>query len=230
MYGAGLSQLLPLLAALLTRSLRVPTRRWVVVWSTLLAIQDSGALLLASRGISNLWIGHLGAPVNGAVALWMLSLWHPTSTGRTALRVTLPVFVAVSVALRVWVDDPTWFSLFAAPFDAMVVLLAAVWTFVALSLRATAFLPSFAWFWILPGLMVHVGIGTAIQAVIWYLYEAGRTDLIRATVDLWSGLDIVAFVVIAGGMLCRLPPMRSGGSSPPPSSRSASSWAGSPSP
>jgi hypothetical protein len=144
--------------------------------------------------------------VTGAAALWMLSLWHAPGTGRLALRVAIPIFVGVSAALSLLVDDPTTFSLFAAPFHALVLLLAAVWTFVSRSLREQRRLVSSDWFWILTGLMLYTGISTAIQAVVGVLFEAGRLDLISAIFQLKAGLTILAFVAIAGGMLRPLVP------------------------
>jgi hypothetical protein len=120
--------------------------------------------------------------------------------------------------------------MFAAPFHALVLLLAAMWTFVYRGFHDSGRLAAAGWFWILLGMMLYTGTSTALQAVAWYLYEAGRPDLIRAVFNLKAVADILAFAAIAGGMLCRLPPTPSGGSSSPPFWRSAFSSAGSPSP
>jgi hypothetical protein len=63
--------------------------------------------------------------------------------------------------------------------------------------------------------MLYNGSSIAIQAVIWYLYDAGRQDLMVEVFNLKAGATIVAFGAIAGEMLCPLPPTPSGwGSSP----------------
>lgn len=203
---AILVQILPPAVAPFARGALGPARRWVVLWCLLLVLQDAVGYGLASLHLRNLWLWHVGAPVTGAAALWMLSLWHEPGTGRLALRVAIPIFVGVSAALSLLVDDPTTFSLFAAPFHALVLLLAAVWTFVSRSLREQRRLVSCDWFWILTGLMLYTGISTAIQAVVGVLFEAGRLDLISAIFQLKAGLTILAFVAIAGGMLRPLVP------------------------
>jgi hypothetical protein len=210
MVAAAVSQLLPAVLAPVARGGLTPARRWAITWCLLLAMQDAIAYWLSSRNINNLWLGYVGAPLTGAVALWMLSLWHESRTGRLALQVAIPLFVAVSVALSVWVDNPTTFSLFAAPFHYLVLLLAALWTFVSRGLDQREGLATSDWFWILAGFMLYNGSSTAVQGVIWYLYEAGRQDLMVEVFNLKAGASIVAFVAIAGGMLCPLPPTRSG--------------------
>jgi hypothetical protein len=223
MHLAAAAQLLPPVAGALARGVRTPGRRWAVVWCLLLALQDAVSLVLASANLRNLWLGHVGAPLTGAVALWMLSHWHDAGIGRLALRVAIPIFVVVSVALSALVDDPTTFSLFAAPFHALVLLMAALATFVARSLNERRRLVTCDWFWILAGLMLYAGANTAIQAVIWYLLQAGRQDLMVAVFNLRAAFMLLAFGAIAGGMLCPLPPMPSGSPSWPRSSASGSS-------
>jgi hypothetical protein len=230
MHLAAAAQFLPPVVGALARGLRTPGRRWTVVWCLLLGLQDAISLGLASANVHNLWLGHVGAPLTGAVALWMLSHWHDTGTGRLALRVAIPIFVVVSVALSVLVEDPTTFSLFAAPFHALVLLMAALATFVSRSLQERRRLAASDWFWILGGLMLYAGTNTAIQAVVSYLLTAGRQDLMLAVFDLRAAFMLLAFGAIAGGMLCPLPPTPSGSPSWPPSSASGSSWRGSRSP
>lgn len=222
-FAAAWAQLLPPLVAPIARRRLGPARRWVVVWCLLLALEDAVGYALGSAGIRNLWLGYVGAPVTGAVALWMVSQWHERRTGRLALRVAIPIFVAVSAALSVWVDDPATFSMFAAPFHYLILLLAALWTFLSRSLSDREGLATSDWFWILAGLMLYTGSSTAIQAVVWYLYDAGRQDLMQEVFALRAWAMIVAFIAIAGGMLCPLPPTLSGGRSSPPSSPSPSS-------
>jgi hypothetical protein len=223
MHLAAASQLLPPLAGLLSRHLTDRARALVAVWCLLLALQDTIALALASASVNNLWLGHVGAPLTGAVALWMLSHWQTRATARLALRLAVPLFVAASAGLSLSVDDPTTFSLFAAPFHSVVILLAALWTFVVRGMDAPARPAGADWFWVLLGVMIYTGTGTAMQAVIWFLYDAGRVDLMRAAFNLKASADIVAFLAVAGGMLCPLPPTPSGSSSSPRSSASGSS-------
>ncbi|MDH4045605.1 MAG: hypothetical protein OEW06_14225 [Gemmatimonadota bacterium] len=222
MHAAAVVQLLPPVIAPFVRRTLSPAKRWVVVWCLFLALQDAVGYVLASANITNLWLGYVGAPISGAIALWMLSQWHEGGTGHMALRVAIPIFVAVSVSLSVWVDDPATFSLFAAPFHYLVLLLGALWTFVTRALREESPLVSRDWFWILAGVMLYAGASTTIQAIIGYLVEAGRVDLMSGVFNLRAGATLAAFIAIAGGMLCPTPPTHSGGFSSPRFSRSPS--------
>lgn len=210
MIAALVSQLLPALAALFARDRLTPPRRWLVVWCLLYFVQDVVNAALALRGMHNLWTAYVGAPLTGSVALWMLSLWQDTRTSRLALQIAIPIFVVVSVVLSITVDDPTTFSKVAAPFHHLVLLFAALWTFVRRSLGQRESLASSGWFWILAGFMVYSGMMIAIQAVVWYLYEAGRADVLRSVFDFQGVVHVIAFSAMAGGMLCPVPPKPSG--------------------
>jgi hypothetical protein len=78
------------------------------------------------------------------------------------------------------------------------------------------------WFWILGGIMLFTGTGTALQPLAWYLVRVGREDLLLSAFNLKAAVDIFAFAAITWGVLCPLPPRLSGGVSSPPSSPLAS--------
>ena len=225
MYASGLSQLLPPIVGVIGGRVATPPRRWMVVWCLLLVANGAISLALGMQKINNLWVGYVFMPATGAVALWALSSWHDPGTGRLALRLAIPLFVAVSAVLTLGVEDAHTFSLVAAPFHGLVLLIAAVWTFIRRSLGETAPLVRRDWFWAVAGLMLYAGTTTALEPVAWYLLAAERVDLLNLAINAKAASDILAFVAITGGVLCPLPPRSSGGSSSPPSSPWASSWA-----
>jgi hypothetical protein len=229
-YAGMYVQLLPPAVALFARHRIGAPARWVALWCLLLFLEDMVGRAVAAAGFHNLWLTHVGAPVTGAVALWMLSLWHDGRTHRLALRLAIPPFIVVSVALSVLVDSPTTFSLFVAPFHALVLLLASLWTFLVRSASEEGRPATRDWFWILAGVMLYAGVSTAVQGVVAFVYGAGRDSLVLAVFSARAGATILAFAAIAGGMLCRQPPTHSGGPSWPLFSPSPSSWPGSRSP
>jgi hypothetical protein len=230
LHVASAMQLAPLVVGLATGSLRSAPRRWAIYWCTSLAILDFASRLVAVLGHTNLGFVNTAMPLTGAVALWTLSLWHDAPTERMALRLAIPPLVVVSVALTLWVDDPMTLSFSSAPFQALVLLLAGLWTFVRRSLNDRGRLYSYDWFWVLAGVMLETGTDMATQTVARYLYQTNRLDLTIAAFNLKAGADILAFAAIARGMLCPLPPTPSGGPSSSRSSRSRFSWAASRSP
>ncbi|MDH3497195.1 MAG: hypothetical protein OER21_10550 [Gemmatimonadota bacterium] len=219
MHAAALSQLLPPVVGVAAGRLSPPPRRWAIIWCLLLVSQDGLALALASQGLNNLWVSYVFMPAAGAAVLWTLSLWHPGDTARLTLRIAIPIFVAVSVALTLATENPEAFSLFTATFQNLVLLLAALWTFLRRSLGETRPLTSQDWFWTVLGIMLYAGTSSALEPLAGYLLASQREDLLHAAINVRAAVDIVAFLAIAGGMLCPLP-TSSGGSSSPRSSPS----------
>ena len=194
-------------------------RRATAAWCLVLFVADA-ANLMASLGGNNLWLGYLVLPVVTGLALWTLSLVHPDSTGRLAIRAAIPLQAVVGLVLTITIEDSTTFSLVAGPFHALVVLLAASWTFLRLGLSESEGLARRDWFWIVGGIMIYSATLTALQPVSWFLRASDRPDLLAAVYYAKAAADILAFLAIAGGMLCPVPPTSSGGSSSPPSCRS----------
>jgi hypothetical protein len=217
MHAAWLAQLLPLIVGLLGGRLVTAPRRWIVVWCVLLLVDGGISLALGTQKINNLWVGYLFMPIEGAVALWALSQWHSSSTARLALRVAVPLVVAVSAALTLGIEDKHTFSLVAGPFHGLVLLMAAAWTFIQRSVRETTPLLRRDWFWIVAGLMLYAGTMTALDPVGWYFLSIHRVDLLFLVINAKAGSDVLTFVAITRGVLCPLP-TSSGGSSSPRSS------------
>lgn len=217
--------MLPLLAGAVRARRLTNARRAIVLWCAIEGSLNILALLIGSRGRNNLWLGYVGHPLLTAALLWALAQWHPSNSARLALKVAIPLVLLVSIALTVALDDPREFSLAVAPFHAIVMLLATVWTFVSLSLRAESSLVMEDWFWIIGGVMLYAATAAAMQPLAWYLIRE-RVDLLHAAFNVRAAVVILSFAAITWGMLLRGAPRYSGGSSWPPSSPSSSSSAG----
>lgn len=226
-YAALGSPLLPVLAAA-ARGRRRLTRAHLAIalWCAVEGSLEIFAALMGARGRNNLWLGYLGHPLISITLLWALAQWHPARPARLALKIAIPLVLLVSVVLTVTLDDPRDFSLAVAPFHAIVMLLAAVWTFVSLSLASESSIAHEDWFWMIGGIMLYAAIATAMQPLAWYLIRE-RVDLLHAAFNVRAAVITLSFAAIAWGMLLRGAPKYSGGSSWPPSSPSSSSSAGS---
>lgn len=196
--------------------------RWIAVWCALLTIATALSLFLASRNINNHWIRYVFEPASVAIVLWALSHWQPDSTSRMALRFAVPLVLLVSAVLVLTLENRRTFSLVASPFQNMVLLFAALWTFIALSLHSALPLLRQDWFWISAGLMLFAASSIAIGPLAWYFLRP-RLDLLHAMLNVQAGASTVAFAAITWGMLCQRQPEFSGGSFSPHSWRSSSS-------
>lgn len=218
--------MLPLAAAAIRASGLSKAHLAIALWCAIEGSLNVVALLLGARGRNNLWLGYIGAPVLSAALLWALAQWHPRKSAQLALKVAIPLVILVSAILTVALDDPRDFSLAVAPFHSMIMLLAAVWTFVALSLEEGSSIPRADWFWIIGGIMLYAATAAAMQPLAWYLIRE-RVDLLHAAFNVRAAVVILSFAAITWGMLLRRTPRYSGGSSSPPSSPSSFSSAGS---
>lgn len=218
--------MLPLLAGAI-RVRRLSTAQLaIIVWCAIEASLNVLAVLIGSRGRNNLWLGYVGHPLLSVSLLWALAQWHPGKAASLALKIAIPLVLLVSVVLTVTLDDPSDFSLAVVPFHAIVMLLATVWTFVSLSLRAESSIVLEDWFWIIGGVMLYAATAAAMQPLAWYLIRE-RVDLLHSAFNVRAAAVILSFAAITWGMLLRGAPRYSGGSSWPPFSQSSSSSAGS---
>lgn len=224
--AAVVAPLLPVLAGALRPRALTRARLAIVLWCAMEGSLNILAMVLGARGRNNLWLGYVGHPLLSMALLWALAQWHPGKPARLALKVAIPLVLVVSVVLTLTLDDPRDFSLAVAPFHAIVMLLATVWTFVSLSLATEQSLAGEDWFWIIGGVMLYSAIATAMQPLAWYLIRE-RVDLLHAAFNVRAAVVILSFAAITWGMLLRGAPRYSGGSSWPPSSPSSSSSAGS---
>lgn len=197
----------------------------IVVWCVVVGSLELVALWLGSRGRNNLWLGYVGHPLISVTLLWALAQWHPGRAARLALKTAIPLVLLVSLTLTLTLDDPNDFSLVVAPFHAMVMLLASVWTFVSLSLEAKSWIVHEDWLWIIGGVMLYAGTTATMQPLAWYLIRE-RLDLLHAAFNVRAAVMILSFAAITWGILPRRAPRYSGGSSSPPSSPSSFSSGG----
>ena len=181
-------------------------------------------MMLGARRQNNHWTGYVGLPIVSALVLMALAHWHPSRAPRLALQAAIPLVILVSVGLTITLEDPKRFSLVVAPFHAIVTLLAAVWTFVSLSLAARSSIVKEDWFWIVGGIMLYAATATAMQPLAWYLIRE-RVDLLHAAFNVRAAVVLLSFIAITWGMLSRGTRTSSGGSSSPPSSPSSFSSA-----
>ncbi len=189
-----------------------PTRWWVIAWCAVLFVTDIGAIVARMAAGNNLWMQYVVTPLEDAMALYILSRWQRGDVARLTLRLAIPVFLIVWVALVIGLERTDDFSVFAHPFQALVMLAASLYTLARGTLEETGRVTQRDWFWISLGLSLFYAPGTALQPFAHAVYPV-RPDLVRLAFYTKAALDVAAFFLIARGMLC--PPTRapSGGSS-----------------
>ncbi len=219
---AAAAQALPPLAALRYGRRLPPARRWIVAWGLVRLLDDGIALSLALEGRNNLWLRYPFGPLEVALLLIAVSLWHRDSVARLALRVAVPVFTLTWVLLVAFVERTDTFGLVTGPLEALVVLLAALLTLLVRVRTQEGGLLQEDWFWVGTGLSLWFGSSAALEPLSRLLVET-HPAVVYSAFQVKAVVDVLASLIIARGMLCPILPPRSGGSSPPASSRSQSS-------
>lgn len=200
-YVAVASQAAPLFAAAAWRQRGSGTRRWVLGWCALLLVVDCVNGWLGSRGVHNMFLSNLVAPASVTVVLWALSRWQTGDLSRLTMRLAIVPFLLLWTVLTLAVEDSSTFSRAADPMASIVGLGAAAFTLLARSLASQGDLPRRDWFWVTGGMALYFGASSALGPLSALLIASAPQLLVRAY-ELKAGLDIVAFLLIARGVVC----------------------------
>lgn len=213
LHAATLSQVLPLLATA-RHGPRLPSaRRWVAVWCVTLLASDAAQLWLrGSAGNNNLWLQYIAVPTQNAIMLWALSLWQPDPVSRLAFRLAIPLDVLALLALIPAVQSAATFNQFTWPFQALVLLAGSLYTLVRRSIGEPDRVTSRDWFWITLGTSLFFSLRIALPPFVELTIGTHR-EIARLAYVVTAWTDILAYFLIARGMVCPLPQARSGGSS-----------------
>ena len=208
LYAAAASQMLPILAAFRHRTRLPPARLWAIAWCASLLLSDAAQFSL--RGIENRWAQILAVPIQNAIMLWTLSLWQRHAVSRLAFRIAIPLFLVAVIALVPTVRDKNTFELVARPFQALLLLAAALYTLVSNAARDPGGVTRQDWFWITLGASLYFGLRVALPPFAAVLMES-HVSLVRLAYLVQAWADIAVFLLIARGIWCPLPQARSGG-------------------
>jgi hypothetical protein len=222
LYLPVLAELLPPIAVV-WKPTRSPARLGIAAWSLVMFFGDVLAVWEARHyHKNNLWVGYVSTAIAGTVLLWALSWWQSHSVSRLAIRVLIPLYLLAQLALILTVEDPDNFSLVTDTLSGVVLLTLVLYTLVVRSLEERDQLTRFDWFWVCSGLALSYSSAMAIGPISRLLIVDHR-ELVLNLYEVRAIADTVAITVIARGLLCPMPSLRSGGSSLPPSSPSSSS-------
>jgi hypothetical protein len=210
LYAATFAQGLPLLAAARYARRLPPARVWIAVWCVALVAGDAAQLWFRSGGTNNLWVNYVVVPLHNAIMLWALSLWQDDPVSRLAFRVAIPLDLLALVALIPAVQSASMFNQFTWPFQALVLLAGSLYTLVRRSIAEPERVTSRDWFWVTLGTSLYFAFRMALPPFVELMLHTNR-ELTRLAYVVSAWADIVAYVLIARGMVCPLPQARSGG-------------------
>jgi hypothetical protein len=230
-YIAGASQAFPILASL-RYGRRLPTaRRWILVWAAVLLLADVIGFWYSLHHTRNLWLAYFTGPLELSAGLMALSYWQLSSRARFLFRAAIPFFVLTSAVLAVLIEDTDSYSLITGPFESLILFTASLATLLACAWRLEGSLARQDWFWVGVGLALLYGSNAGFDPIARALVRPDLSTLVTIhKMEAW--IDLAASLLIAGGILCPIPPLRASSgptslaSSPSPSSspHSAPPW------
>ena len=211
LYAAAASQMLPLLAAFRHRTRLPAARLWALAWCAMMLISDAVQIWLrGDAGNNNRWSQMLAIPIQNAIMLWTLSLWQRQPVSRLAFRIAIPLFLVAMIAVVPALRDHGLFDTVARPFQALLLLAAALHTLIANAARDPGGVTRQDWFWITLGASLYFGLRVALPPFAAALMQSNM-ELVRLAYLVQAWADIAVFLLIARGIWCPLPQARSGG-------------------
>ncbi|MEP6573306.1 MAG: hypothetical protein ABJD11_11450 [Gemmatimonadota bacterium] len=219
---ATLSMIPPLIVAARRWSMLPRARQFLAAQVALAFVMDAGMFALGRMGLNNLWIAHIGEPLQTALILCGFSFWQRHEVARLALRVSVPLVLMLWLTLTIGFENATQFSRFSAPFQSILLVAVAAYTVVTCAAVATDPLPLHDWFWFGVGIMLYYGTYAIVEPVSQLLIPS-------APGRVWTIFGVRAIIAVfvnllyLKGMLCRVTPPSFGGFSSRPPSWSPSS-------
>ena len=211
-------QLLPVLVAFRRWKGLDTAHRGVLAWLVLLLALDLFQYtwsVLLHRG-SNLFLGHISAPLQGTLILLVLAEWQVRPVARNTVRIMVPLALAWWAVTTAFFEDTSNFSVLSSPVIGLLALAAALLAFVTRLRDEEVPVLRTSWCWILAGIAVFFATNSTIS-----IFQAVATsrqdwDLLIRSLIYKSGIDIFAITCIAWGFFWPAPRGSSGASSSRP--------------
>lgn len=209
LFAATYAQVVPLLAAF-RYGPRLPlARRWVVLWCLVSLLGDAAQYWFRGSG-NNLWVNYAVVPLQNSIMLWTLSTWQKDPVSRLAFRVAIPLHLLALLALLPAIQSAAAFNQVTWPFQALVLLAGSLYTLVRLASHEPERVTSNDWFWVTLGTSLFFAFRMALPPFVQLvLHDNPEVAKLAYVVSAWA--DILAYILIARGMVCPLPQARSGG-------------------
>jgi len=206
---AQIAQLLPPLAVVPRWSRSTAARRWIAVWALLFFLSDGLQLYMSERiGNNRLLIAAL-QPLEDAILLWALSFWQTRPLTRMALRIAIPLVIAIYVTVGFATGELTTFQTFSGPFRALLMMICTVYTLISNVAASPERVWQHDWLWTTIGVLLYFGLLVAVEPIA----AAMGTDHLDNMMRLYNARsigDVIAFIIIWRGMRCPLPSSSTG--------------------
>lgn len=197
------------------------SRRLVMGWLLVFFLSDVVQLTLLwfwramgltqSQGINSLWLRYIVSPTSDVLMLSALSLWQSHPLRRIGIRVAMVVLIPVWIGYAIS-EGVGAFGRYSDPLRSIVILVAALVTLVGNAVSTTARISGQDWFWIASGVALYFALEAALGPFFEVIFPNSR-EIAQNGLLFKARFDILAFVLIAIGLLCPQEAARESGTS-----------------
>jgi len=160
-------------------------------------------ILLASKGINNLWIFHYFTPVQYALLTYVFYSWNRESSMEQLIFYSIPVFVASWFLGSFWLANPADTFAYAYPISAALLVLVSSYTLLRIERLERSSMLDIPEFWVSSGTLIYFG-GTIVFSSLSVPLLHTSIETMRLAWSTQAVANIVANVLYAGGFLCLL--------------------------
>jgi hypothetical protein len=176
-------------------------RRLVAAAAALSFLMDLTMFTLGRMGINNLWVSYVGAPAETALLLSAFSYWQRHEVTRLALRLSVPLVLALWVVAAIGWESTTEFSRFTAPFQSVLLLAVAAYTVVMSGGATTEPVLHQDWLWFGIGVMLYYGAYAVVEPVSRLLLPSAPSSVL-IIFGVRAAVAIIANLFFFKGMRC----------------------------
>jgi hypothetical protein len=170
--------------------------RWetkiLVGYFILIGLVDILALYLAFHRVVNIWLFHLFTPLEYGFLVFVFSCWQRRPAVRLLLRLSIPLFAAVCLVDKLYLEDLCRFDSIATTLEAATLIMISVYTLFDLYREDSGPLLKNLRFWVATAVLIYFSGNFPIFAfanvlTVWSVHHI---------------LNITSNMLFTGGFLC----------------------------
>ena len=196
-----LSQLLILAAVMYKRRSVLSEMRALAVYFVLCSMVTIIQVLLAMKGMNNLWTAQFFCPIQFALLMYVFYAWNRQSKAAALIGYSIPVFVVGWCLSAFLLSNPAYTLTYADPISAAAFVLVSSYTLLTLDRHDDSSVTDLPEFWVSSATIMYFG-GTLV-------FSSLQTSILRASIQtmqlawaLQAVVNILANLLYAGGFLC----------------------------
>ena len=188
---AALSQIAPVIAGFFSYYSCTKEMRILFLYLIISILVDIVSLLLALADINNMVLFHVYTLLEYSFLIIVFSCWQKNNALAKALRISIPVFVLISMGAKIFLEDPLRYDNFSSSFESSILATVSAYTLLKLVGENLESLFTMPRFWV-------------SLAVLIYFTGNLFTFALGSVIFTWTvqhTLGIIANLCYAGGFL-----------------------------